>query len=245
MSSSSDDTTAFGWAARVNGSCEASETDCGATVSPYRVCCPGGSYCPHAWNVACCPSESNCTEALQANPHCANETWDLYINGGYFCCEPGTTGYAKDGGSNGCGSPGYVLGDDETKLPIEVSGVTSTSTPTATPTSGADMNTTTPTTTSSSENQSSTKSTNTGAIAGGVIGGVAAAAVIAALLYLLFRTRRQLAQSRMAPMPQYTYAKGMPAEDPQVRLALAEMEGQRAAELGDPRTVAELPGYGR
>ncbi|KAL4864754.1 WD40-repeat-containing domain protein [Aspergillus spectabilis] len=98
------DASTFGWALRQNGSCLDTEEDCGVTVEPYRVCCPGGSYCPNALNVACCPSESNCTEALEARPHCANSTWDLYINGGYFCCEQGTTGYAKDGGSDGCGS---------------------------------------------------------------------------------------------------------------------------------------------
>ncbi|OJJ04443.1 hypothetical protein ASPVEDRAFT_136159 [Aspergillus versicolor CBS 583.65] len=79
--------TNFGWALRKNGSCLASEVDCGETVAPYRVCCPNGSFCPHANNVACCPSKSYCTDALNGQPRCANSTWDLFINGGYFCCE--------------------------------------------------------------------------------------------------------------------------------------------------------------
>ncbi|THC87066.1 hypothetical protein EYZ11_013488 [Aspergillus tanneri] len=65
----------FGWALRRNGSCLADlEVDCGIT----------------------------CHDALHAKPVCANSTWDLYINGDYFCCEQGTTAFAKDGGSDGC-----------------------------------------------------------------------------------------------------------------------------------------------
>lgn len=110
--------TNFGWALRKNGSCLASEIDCGETVAPYRVCCPNGSFCPQAKNVACCPSKEYCTDALNGQPHCANSTWDLYINGGYFCCEQGTIAYAKDGGSNGCGKPGYKLQVGETPLSL-------------------------------------------------------------------------------------------------------------------------------
>ena len=116
--SDTSDASPFGWALRVNGSCLDVEEDCGMTIEPYRVCCPGGSYCPHAYNVACCPSGSNCTEALEAKPHCANETWDLYINGGYFCCEHGTIGYATDTDSNGCGDADYELQVGESALPI-------------------------------------------------------------------------------------------------------------------------------
>lgn len=114
----SDDSN-FGWSIRRNGStCLASEVDCGPTVPPFRNCCPSGSFCPHANNVACCPTEEFCDDALNGQPHCANSTWDLYINGGYFCCDKGTIGYAVDGGSNGCGEPGYKLQEGETSLKV-------------------------------------------------------------------------------------------------------------------------------
>ncbi|KAL4922370.1 hypothetical protein BDW62DRAFT_52212 [Aspergillus aurantiobrunneus] len=235
----------FGWALRVNGSCLDIEEDCGPTLEPYEVCCPGGSYCPHAYNVACCPSESNCTEALQAQPHCANSTWDLYINGGYFCCEHGTTGYATSSGSNGCGSPDYELGPDETKLPIvstAPAALTSTSTSTPSPTSSA------PATTSTQSSQSSggSSSSDAGPIAGGVIGGVAGAALIVALVWFLFRMRRRQQQQQpqpvgMAPMPEHFGKVAYPPPPP------VEMEAHRFAELGgDAGMVTELPGhYGR
>ncbi|KAL2822766.1 hypothetical protein BDW59DRAFT_163578 [Aspergillus cavernicola] len=225
----------FGWPAREIGSCLTDlEDDCGVTIEPFHVCCPQGSYCPNAYNVACCPSEANCTEALQASPHCANRTWDLYINGGYFCCQPGSTGYATNMNSNGCGTPG----DDDTPLEIISSGSavpTSTSTSTSPPLTSA-------TETEATDSSNSSSGTDTGAIAGGIIGGVAGAAIIAVLLWFLFRTRRQRAPpSGAIPITEY-YNKEAPISTP-----LAEMDGQQPAELGGGyHMVAELPGhYGR
>ncbi|THC86965.1 hypothetical protein EYZ11_013589 [Aspergillus tanneri] len=94
----------FGWALRKNGSCLAHlEVDCGIT----------------------------CHGALEAKPFCANSTWDLYYNGGYFCCEQGATAFAKEGGgSDGCAIPGYHLQSGEQKVPIiaSASGKSSTAT---------------------------------------------------------------------------------------------------------------------
>lgn len=201
------DATNFGWALRKNGSCLASEVDCGETVAPYRVCCPQGSFCPHAENVACCPSKEYCTTALDGQPHCANSTWDLYINGGYFCCEQGTIAYAKDGGSNGCGNPGYKLQAGETSLSIisaaqsksgqsiidldvpsyeGIGFIAATSTTAVSnPTSSSAP---TPTTTQPNHSPSHT---NTGAIAGGVIGGVAGTAIIIGLAWFFIRRPRR------------------------------------------------------
>ena len=101
---------ALGFALRRNGTCLLpSETDCGATVSPYHACCPSGSFCsPGQFNVACCPSMANCTETLVQTPLCANESWDMYNNDGPFCCEKGGVGYNLQG-SDGCTSPGAAL----------------------------------------------------------------------------------------------------------------------------------------
>jgi hypothetical protein len=49
-------------------------------------------------------------------PKCANETWDLYDNNGYFCCLQDTTGYSTPEDSDGCASPGYPFAEDETLL---------------------------------------------------------------------------------------------------------------------------------
>ena len=40
-----------GFALRINGTCPANDVDCGATVDPYRVCCPANSFCPSQYNV--------------------------------------------------------------------------------------------------------------------------------------------------------------------------------------------------
>ncbi|KAF2645190.1 hypothetical protein P280DRAFT_363908, partial [Massarina eburnea CBS 473.64] len=91
--------TAPGWAIRRSGTCLSGlETDCGATYAPFRGCCPMEFACPNQYNVACCPSGSNCTSSL-LNPSvtpevkCANTTWDLFDNNGYFCCEQGLKAY--------------------------------------------------------------------------------------------------------------------------------------------------------
>lgn len=116
MSDDSSLVSTSGFALRKNGSCLDTEKDCGATVGSFRACCPAGSFCPSQYNVNCCPSSANCTESLVKTPKCANETWDLYDNNGYFCCLQDTTGYSTPEDSDGCASPGYPFAEDETLL---------------------------------------------------------------------------------------------------------------------------------
>ncbi|GIJ82291.1 hypothetical protein Asppvi_000797 [Aspergillus pseudoviridinutans] len=186
-----------GFALRTNGSCLDTEVDCGATVHPFRACCPGGSYCPSQYNVNCCPSAANCTQLLVETPKCANETWDLYNYYGYFCCEKGTTAFGTNSGSDGCAVRGYNFDSSETLLPVVSSGkasvAASTSSVTSTP-STSSTSSTSPTHTSTQTQPSEASSkTNTGAIAGGVVGGVAGVALIAFLVWWLLsrRTKRQ------------------------------------------------------
>ncbi|KAK3318740.1 hypothetical protein B0H66DRAFT_558107 [Apodospora peruviana] len=82
-----------GFALRMNDTCQGKEVDCGNTVSPYRVCCPEASFCPSQYSVDSCPTASSCTESLVAEPRCANGTWNLNDNKGYFCCLQGMVGY--------------------------------------------------------------------------------------------------------------------------------------------------------
>ncbi|KAL2857741.1 hypothetical protein BJY01DRAFT_242163 [Aspergillus pseudoustus] len=241
MTNSMSDASTLGWALRQNGSCLAHEEDCGETVDPYRVCCPGGSYCPRAYNIVCCPSSLNCTEALQARPVCANQTWDLYYNGGYFCCEHGTKGYATSVDSNGCGEPEYELADSEMALSVIALGTkTSRSQTASTPTP---TSTSTESETETELPESETGSSSPGTIAGAVIGGVAGVALIVAVIWLLFRVRRQRQQlERMAiPAPEIPQ-KEYPA-DLQVE-SIAASNGHRPIELsgGNHQGAAELPG---
>ena len=111
-----------GFAVRKNGSCLRTESDCGETVGGFRGCCPGGTFCPHAYNIDCCPAGKNCTESLVQEPRCANATWDLYDNGGYFCCPHDTIGFALAGQFDGCAGTGYSFGDQDTRLKVISSG---------------------------------------------------------------------------------------------------------------------------
>lgn len=38
-------------------------------------------------------------------PRCSNSSWDLFDNGGYFCCEHGLSAYNNQG-TNICADPG-------------------------------------------------------------------------------------------------------------------------------------------
>lgn len=107
-----------GFALRKNGTCLDTEVDCGATMPPFRACCPAGSQCPSQYNVNCCPSAANCTQLLLETPKCANETWNLYNYYGYFCCENGTTAFGTSSNSDGCAVPGYQFDSSETLLPV-------------------------------------------------------------------------------------------------------------------------------
>ena len=115
-----------GWAIRRNGSCLLrTEVDCGETLSPFRACCPSATVCPIQYNVACCapdpggapPGAGNCTAAIDEAPRCANASWTMFDNGGFFCCEPGHFGYDR-GGTNGCSESGAALPEDALPLAI-------------------------------------------------------------------------------------------------------------------------------
>ncbi|KAK0716350.1 hypothetical protein B0H67DRAFT_261506 [Lasiosphaeris hirsuta] len=141
-----------GFALRLNGSsCLGQEVDCGTTLPPYRVCCPESSFCPSQYNVNCCPSAANCTAALVQQPRCANATWDLYDNNGFFCCLKGLFGYAaRETDSNGCGSEGYILKSGEVRLPLIRAGEGPTNTPSSSTTASSQATSSTPAPSSSS-----------------------------------------------------------------------------------------------
>ncbi|SPO04124.1 uncharacterized protein DNG_06807 [Cephalotrichum gorgonifer] len=232
-----------GFALRKNGTCGAAEVDCGRTVAPYRACCPESSFCPTQYNVDCCPSSSNCTAELVREPHCANTTWDLYDNGGYFCCEKGLVGYAATTNSNGCAQPGYAFQDGETVLKLISAGEDpATATPDATrSTSGPENPTGTPPDNAPAVSETSLPATSSGppvaAIAGGTVGGVVALVAAAAMWWFLRRKRRanlppeekvKEADVRVAAIPPSELDGETPRKQP----------GQLPAQHG----VSELPG---
>jgi hypothetical protein len=90
------------------------EVDCGATGNDgFHACCPSSFTCPGPqYNVVCCPpSAQGCSKnalAQAEQPRCANGTWDMFDNGGLFCCEHGLPGYNKSN-TNGCATPNVAL----------------------------------------------------------------------------------------------------------------------------------------
>lgn len=88
------------------------EMDCGSTsMDGFRGRCPSSLFCDERQpNRICCPAGApDCTEiTLSTRPLCANATWDLFDNGGFFCCEHGSLGYNVSN-TNGCTFPGQVI----------------------------------------------------------------------------------------------------------------------------------------
>ncbi|KAB8253901.1 hypothetical protein BDV32DRAFT_155736 [Aspergillus pseudonomiae] len=210
-----------GFAVRKNGSCLRTETDCGETVGGFRGCCPGGTFCPIAYNIDCCPTGENCTESLLKEPRCANATWDLYDNGGYFCCPHDTIGFALAGQTDGCAGTGYSFGERDTRLEVISSGTVLPFSSTATTSETSTSTTTSATTTSAAATQTSSSSSSSsgvdkGAVAGGVIGGVAGVALIAAFVWLFMRRRSRPQPAPMqggnAPIHDYKYISNQPVE---------------------------------
>ncbi|KAE9364224.1 hypothetical protein N431DRAFT_496815 [Stipitochalara longipes BDJ] len=216
-----------GFALRINGTCPVTDVDCGPTESPYRACCPADSFCPSEYNIECCPTSANCTEILLQNPQCANQSWNLYDNSGYFC---------------------YSFQSGEVLLPIISTGLAISKTTTSPSTSTSSTNTPSPTQSPAS------KKSNTGPIVGGVVGGIVVLAVaIAAIWFLLRRMRRKgskkvedhATHDELTEM-QHTKDKG--CKNPSELVSqhgvseLAEHQEGRPGELWDPHAVSELGG---
>ncbi|KAE8352786.1 hypothetical protein BDV28DRAFT_148685 [Aspergillus coremiiformis] len=224
-----------GFAVRKNSSCLQTETNCGETVRGFRGCCPGGTYCPHAYNIDCCPAGINCTASLVKEPRCANATWDLYDNAGYYyCCPHGTIGFALDGFYDGCAGPGYSFGNGDAVLKIVSSGSATLLATTSTTSESSSTSTTTALATPSS----SPLGLNKGAFAGGLTGGLVGVALLAAFLWL-FRRRRSRPQ--LVPM----HEADVPITDSRYMLHLpAEMDGRghlHELESHPQQPVNELP----
>ncbi|KAF2814135.1 uncharacterized protein BDZ99DRAFT_516747 [Mytilinidion resinicola] len=233
-----------GFALRHNGSCPAGNINCGTTVAPFRGCCPSGYACPHQYNLACCPSGQNCTATLLADAHCANDSWDMYDNGGYFCCQKDEVGYAETAtGSNGCARPGYNTTDDELQLRIVSTGQVSSSTSATSTTSSTSTSSPTPTP-SSTPTTSPSKESNTGAIAGGVVGGVVGLTLLVAIVWFLLRRKRKQAKASMAGSTVYSELNGVntlhEAGGREVQQKYGHTAPHETLEL-DSRTFAELP----
>ncbi|KAN0099324.1 hypothetical protein V8E51_013099 [Hyaloscypha variabilis] len=173
------------------------------------------------------------------NPQCANQSWNLYDNGGYFCCEQGFTGYASTTNSDGCAEPGYAFQSGEVLLPVISSGIAISITATSSSTTTTSNNT--PKLTSSTNTQILTsippaKQSNTGPIAGGVVGGVVRRKRVQ-------RIEERTGQEKLAELhhteqkdlnhPSQVTSKHSISE-------LAEHQEAKPGELWDPHSVSEL-----
>ncbi|KAL4933786.1 uncharacterized protein BDV17DRAFT_286598 [Aspergillus undulatus] len=194
----------YGYGLRRNGTCLASEEDCGNPWGDWYNCCPENTHC--SANNTCCPTDSDCSVAIAEDPHCANNaTWDLYDSEGYFCCLSSSNGFLAGGlefnGSEttgvGC-ADGYPEGESNSVLLPVARGTASASTSASATPSATGSPTNTPTTLPESDSDKS--SNNTGAIVGGVIGGCAGLTLIAILAWFLWRRRRQQKAASSAPL---------------------------------------------
>ncbi|KAI0442120.1 hypothetical protein F4803DRAFT_384519 [Xylaria telfairii] len=245
--------TAPGWAIRRNGSCLlGEETDCGGTVAPYRACCPSSTTCPSQYNVACCPANTNCTAAIVETPLCANSSWVMFDNAGYFCCESGQVGYNL-GNTDGCSTSGRALPENANPLAVVNQIFSSTSTSSASISSTFTLSTSTlstPTSSTPSPTTSPGTSTTTpgGTIAGAVVGAVAGIAIIAGLLWFFIRKKKSsspMAAEVFQPPPegygsrdggnQYIVYYAMPTAGP------SEIVGTPKAELSGVMERSEMP----
>ncbi|RFU25465.1 hypothetical protein B7463_g10868, partial [Scytalidium lignicola] len=239
-----------GFAIRRNGTCYSNEVDCGITVRPFRACCPAGASCPSAFNVDCCPSPANCTETLLKNPSCANKTWTLYDNEGFFCCDPSKIGYAASlTGSDGCAHPGFppqgakllrIISAGQTPATSSASTTSSTvssSSTVITPSPDSPANSTLPSETSNSAGHS-----NTGAIVGGVIGGFAAVVILLVLIGL-FRKRKSKVQRQnlVGDDKPKIFEKDGTTRTPDINEASGESVRYELPDNREDGNVAELP----
>ncbi|KAJ6260453.1 hypothetical protein Dda_4679 [Drechslerella dactyloides] len=185
-----------GYALFVNRTCPTGTLDCGPTVeysgSPH-ACCPTGQVC-HKWEftsygfvTACCATEKECREELEAANVCATDTWNLYIQGEnhQFCCTPDLVGYATDlyKGYGKCVPRGTELEVGDSALNVKEQGLRgdSTSTPrpsgltsrigTSTQTSRGDATTTSDPSAASGLDRISTGTAPTVTVTGGLLFG--------------------------------------------------------------------------
>ncbi|RDI78875.1 hypothetical protein Vi05172_g11177 [Venturia inaequalis] len=86
----------YGFASREEGNCTAS-IECGQTFDDtHKWCCPTSSTCQtNNYDRVCCDSSSSfavCLNKYIGAPVCANSSYTLYDNAGYFCCDPQSIG---------------------------------------------------------------------------------------------------------------------------------------------------------
>ncbi|KAI0466445.1 hypothetical protein F4859DRAFT_519098 [Xylaria cf. heliscus] len=192
-----------GWAIRRNSSCLVTqEVDCGETANGFRGCCPSSTTCPHQYNLACCEANTNCTTALVETPSCANSSWIMFDNNGYFCCEDGQVGYNL-GNTDGCSRSGKALVANAQPLAVENQTFSSTSTSSTSASSTSTSTSISTSTSAASTSLSPTTSpiannaTSGGTIAGAVVGGIAGIAIIAGLAWFFIRKKKKASASRL------------------------------------------------
>ncbi|KAJ5787510.1 hypothetical protein N7457_002500 [Penicillium paradoxum] len=79
------------------------------TWDDFWNCCPRGTSGPADYgdNTQCPDSDTGAVPA-----QCANSTWTLWWNKGYFCCEPALMGFTNGFGWYGCGTKTLIQSND-------------------------------------------------------------------------------------------------------------------------------------
>ncbi|KAK6544569.1 hypothetical protein TWF694_001257 [Orbilia ellipsospora] len=157
------------------------------------ACCPSGTFClnpltiaNHTDNTGCCPTDDDCSNAIEYYRACADSTWSLYntTDGLPFCCISGYEGAATsryDVCRAGALQPG------EMSLPAVPQGIITMSS-SSVPTSSTGPSTTSPTDpTPTGSMPSRSTSIGPGVIAGIAIGSIAGLTIIGFLAWYFGR----------------------------------------------------------
>ncbi|KAF3926590.1 hypothetical protein AA313_de0205900 [Arthrobotrys entomopaga] len=177
-----------GYASREQGICGPGEVSCGTRGPGFVACCPSGTYClnpltasNHTDNTGCCPTDEDCSNAIEYYNVCADGTWNLYntTDALPFCCLSGYRGAAT---SQYDVCRAGALQSGETSLPAIPQGIITTSSsnlPTSSPS---------PSTTSPPDSRPPTNtSLGPGVIAGITVGSIAGLVAICLLAWYFGR----------------------------------------------------------
>ncbi|PYH43187.1 uncharacterized protein BP01DRAFT_425168 [Aspergillus saccharolyticus JOP 1030-1] len=82
-----------GYSLRRNGSCFATETDCGITWFFYHACCPKGTTCASDVSVNCCCPEA---KSLRIHDGCLRKRRFAWIEYGYVSCTDDVSALAAE-----------------------------------------------------------------------------------------------------------------------------------------------------
>ncbi|PGH16155.1 hypothetical protein AJ79_01922 [Helicocarpus griseus UAMH5409] len=188
----SSETPREGYAIRRDGGCLPDE-DGEGTWREWHTCCPSGTVKKDYGDNSQCYLKSDQDKSGAVFSRCADPSWSLWEEAGFFCCEPNEIGFTDEKRDvYGCATEatfktkykGYIRAKSHDQPSTSP---TSTAAPPPTATAPKPS---TPKPTAPAES-----STNVGGIVGGVVGGVCGVLIILAIVWFLLRRRRSRASN--------------------------------------------------